>query len=169
MLYITTDEFLLKGSYEEPIYDHAPWVGTYSTEKTIIIPVNTGIELDENGKVIFINMDINLGVSMYKGTFTTYENLGPLVGSKLQPIAVDEYNKMVEQEEERQLLMEKRWDAEAKLDILCEQQEMILLDAKNTKHLSREEYERFSHDLLKNALLAVRLTSTIAQVNVALM
>lgn len=172
MLYITTEKTLVSGSYSEPIDDGCPSMGTYSFEKTIIIPQDTGIELDEKGTVKDIDMEINCGVSMYQGTFTPHDNLKALIGTKLKPIAVKDYNIILERKEKETEFRERIWKATEEKDFIdCEyeylQEKIDAIHASGS--FSKEKYEELSRQLMSNAVLYVKNIAALAKLNMTVL
>lgn len=158
MLYITTKDFILRGEYEEPMYDEAPNLGTYTVQKHIRVPKNTGIELDENGNVTDIYMDICLGVSVYEGTFSCKENLKELIGVKLQKIDESEYEKVVALKEQWEEVLDELQCNRNMSDYISDYVAEIGTDK---KLISVIEYEKLSRQMMENATEYIRLLATL--------
>lgn len=158
MLYISTEDFIIKGDYEELIDDGAPSMGTYTVERTVLIPKHTGLELDENGYVKHIYKEINLGVSMYAGTFKTRENLKELIDVKLKQIDEAEYERIVEIGEQRKEVLDELEYNWHKSDCISDYVDDICTDK---KHISATEYENLSRQMMQNATEYIRLLAAL--------
>jgi len=157
MLYISTEDFVLKGDYEELIDDGAPSMGTYTVERTILIPKHTGIKLDQNGRVVHIYKKINLGVSMYEGTFKTRENLSELIGIKLKQIDESEYERIAELKEQREEVLDKlrhNWNISDYISDYVEE----------TTHVSATEYEKMSRQIMEGATEYIRFLASLTMI-----
>lgn len=161
MLYITTKDFILRGKYEEPMYDEAPYLGTYTVKKDIHVPKNTGIELDENGNVRNIYMDICAGVSVHAGTFTCNENLKELIGVKLKKIDQAEYERIIELKEQRDEVLYELEHNQNMSDYMSDYIEDISID---DKHVSATEYDMISRQMMENATEYIRLLAALTMI-----
>lgn len=158
-IYITNEPIQVKAIYSEPVYDEAPYMGSYCRNVNPTIPKNTRLIIDEKGflkDVVGADLTARYGVSVHEGTITFLENVNSLIGTKIKIVTEEEWDKI----EERQRLYRENyhawleeWDTCESIDI---RQGLALADALQKPVISADEYEKASAILYESAFAYVK-------------
>lgn len=161
MLYITTEEIWVRGTYTEPMYDEAPWLGTYDQEVTFTVPSYTGIWLDESGKVDCLDMEITFGVSLHKGKMTVRENFNDRIGLQLIPISEAVYDVVSRLKKKRDELIEKKYYDQTIVHCMAYLETDLIDEIREQKSLTNRQYQLYAGRMETAALEYIDLLSGI--------
>ena len=163
MFYITTEDIILDCSYEEPIYDEHPWVGTYESFHTVTVPPLTGIKMDPKGKVIWCDIKRSFGVSMHPGTLSVRTNLRDRIGSGIVAVSESELDAVRCCLFEIDEVQERREDLRFQIQLLEDSSDEVIEEKCGASVLlSQAEYEFLSEQLWERTrkILSLRYSLT---------
>lgn len=152
--YITIEPIEVKASFSEPMYDEAPYLGSYSREVYPTIPKNTRLILDEDGfleDVCGKNLAEKYGVSVHPGSLTFYDNLKDMIGTKIKIVSEEEWEKIWNQQclyDENHYVWCEEMDTCENIDFYTK---MDIAEVLEKPMISADEYEKTSAMLYENA------------------